>query len=317
MKARPTMTARAQAYLMARRALGVGLRIAGQQLLSFAQFADSHDPRGALTEAMALSWARASSRATRVGQARRLEVVRPFARWLLAHEPETEVPATGLLGPSHQRRPPHLFTDTEIDNLVLAARQLTPVDGLRPKTFATLFSLLACTGLRPGEAVRLLRDDVDLQTACLVVRETKFHKSRLVPLHPSARHALHRYARARDRHFPNPDTAAFFLLDGGLPVTMRKAHTAFRRIRQRLGWAALPGRRAPRIYDLRHRFACVQLLRWHKERADVSALLPRLATYLGHVKVSDTYWYLTSEPTLMAVCSARFEQFVRRQEGLK
>jgi integrase/recombinase XerD len=318
MKARPTMTARAEAYLRARRALGVGLRIEGQQLLSFARFADSQGPRAPLTLATALVWARASSHATRVGQARRLDVVRPFARWLLAHEPDTEVPATGLLGPSHRRRPPHLFSDTDIDDLVAAARHLSPVDGLRPKTFATLFGLLACTGLRPGEAVRLTRDDVDLQDGRLVVRETKFHKSRLVPLHPSATQALHRYARARDRHLPNPDTAAFFLLDTGLPVTMRKAETAFKRIRFRLGWTARPGRRAPRLYDLRHRFACAQLLRWHVERADVGVLLPRLATYLGHVKVSDTYWYLTGEPTLMAICSARFEQFMwRREEGLK
>lgn len=314
MKARPTMTARAEAYLIARRALGVALRIEGQQLLRFARFADSENPRRPLTEATALAWARSSSRATRVGQARRLEVVRPFARWLLAQEPDTEVPGTGLLGPGHRRKPPHPFNDTEIHDLLTAATQLRPAGGLRPRTFAALFGLLACTGLRPGEAVRLTRDDVDLATGRLVVRETKFHKSRLVPLHPSAIQVLRRYARERDRHLPTPSPAGFFLLDSGLPVTMGKAHTAFKRIRLRLGWTARAGRRPPRLYDLRHRFACARLLRWHVERADVNVCLPRLATYLGHVKVSDTYWYLTGEPALMAVCAARFEQFMRRRE---
>jgi integrase len=315
MKARPTMTARAEAYLMARRALGVRLRIEGQQLLCFARFADSQDPRATLTEAVALAWARCSVKATRMGQARRLEVVRPFARWLLAHEPDTEVPGTGLLGPGHRRKPPHPFTDAEIHDLLAAANELRPAGGLRPRTFAALFGLLACTGLRPGEAVRLRDQDVDLTAGCLTVRETKFHKSRLVPLHPSATRALRRYARERDRQLSDHGTDAFFLLDGGLPVSVSKAQTAFERIRVRLHWAARAGRRAPRLYDLRHRFACARLLHWHTKHADVDRLLPRLATYLGHVKVSDTYWYLSAEPALMAVCAARFERFVRPRKA--
>jgi integrase/recombinase XerD len=308
------MLQRAEEYLAARRSLGLCLRIEGRQLLSFARWADRAAPSGPLTVALALEWARASTRATRVGQARRLEVIRPFARWLQAYEPDAEVPATGLLGPAHPRRAPHVFTDEEIRQLLAAAAALSPSDGLRPQTCKVLFALLACTGLRPGEAVRLTCPDVDLETGCLTVRETKFHKSRLVPLHPTAVRALRSYVRVRQRCVPRPSHEAFFLLDGGSPLTLRKAQTAWNRVRRQLGWSARADRRRPRLYDLRHRFACARLLHWHAARVDVNPRLPALATYLGHVKISDTYWYLTGVPELLAVCAARFERFAPRPE---
>lgn len=315
MSRRPTMGARTRAYLAARRAVGLVLHIEGRQLLSFARWADRKCPRAPLTEALALTWARASERATRVGQARRLEVIRPFARWLQAHEPDSEVPAAGLLGPGHARPTPCLLSNAEIIRLLAEASKLAPRDGLRPRTFRTVFGLLACTGLRPGEAVRLTRDDVDLDSGRLRVRDTKFHKSRLVPLHASAARALHAYTRVRDRHVPRPTSDAFFLLDGGRAVTLRRTETALQRVRQRLGWEAWSNRPRLRLYDLRHRFACERLERWHVIGRDVNALLPALATYLGHVKVTDTYWYLTGVPSLLAICAQRFERLVTRTQG--
>lgn len=315
MRRRPTMVARAETYLTARRAVGLALRIEGQQLMGFARWADRESPRAALTEALALTWARASERATRVGQARRLEVIRPFARWLQAHESDSEVPLTGLLGPAHPRRVPCLLSGTEINRLLASTAKLLPPDGLRPTTMRTLFGLLACTGLRPGEAAKLTRDDVDLDAGRIRVRDTKFHKSRLVPLHPTATYALRAYTRARDRHVPQPRTDAFFLLDRERPVTLRRAQTAFASVRHRLGWDAWSDRPTPRLYDLRHRFACERLTRWHAADCDVNAHLAALATYLGHVKVTDTYWYLTGVPSLMAVCARRFERSAGRPTG--
>lgn len=310
-----TMVERATKYLEVRRAFGLALRIEGHQLLSFAKWADGEHPRSPLTEALALAWARASTRANRVGQARRLEVIRPFARWLQAHDATAEIPAVGLLGPGHPRRAPYVFTDDEINALLVAARQLQPSDGLRPLTVSAYFGLLACTGLRPGEGVRLSCDDVDLREGCLYIRNTKFHKSRLVPLHRSTIRALYAYVADRDQRVSNPSHDAFFLLDGGQPLTLGRAQTAFDRVRRRLAWTMPSGRRAPRLYDLRHRFACERLVQWHAADLDVNECLPALATYLGHVKVTDTYWYLTGVPSLLAICAARFERFAPSRSG--
>lgn len=314
MKRRPTMVTRAEMYLAARRALGFVLRIEGEQLLRFARWAD-HEGRGRLSVELALDWARASKKASRVGQARRLEVIRPFARWLQAIERDAEIPPGRLLGPAHERRQPYVLNGAQVGQLLHAVEHLRPKAGIRRTTLRTLFGLLACTGLRPGEAVRLTCKDVDLATGILLVRETKFHKSRLVPIHRTTTRALRRYAALRDQLIPRPWSDAFFILDGGLPVTTRKAQWAFKRTRWRLGWCPPPGKRAPRLYDLRHGFACGRLLRWHAEKRDVNALLPALSTYLGHVKVTDTYWYLTAVPELMSACAARFEEFAGRPEG--
>jgi integrase/recombinase XerD len=316
MKARlQPMITHVRAYLAARRALGVKLEFHGHKLVAFATWVDRRGCRGPLTEAVALEWARASPRATRVGQAWRLRLIRPFARWLQAREPDTEVPASGLLGPTHRQRKPHIFTDEEVARILCATAELRPASGFRPRTFRVLFGLLACTGLRPGEAVRLTRRDVDLKTGCLTVQETKFHKSRLVPLHRTATRALRSYARARDRQVPHPGSDAFFLLDAGLPVTLAKTHRAFKQVRKLLGWAIHEGRAAPRLYDFRHRFACHRILRWHTARLDVNQRLASLSTYMGHVKVTDTYWYMSAVPELLAVCAARFERFAASPDG--
>jgi integrase len=207
------------------------------------------------------------------------------------------------------------LSGAEITRLLAEAAKLAPRDGLRPRTYRTVFGLLACTGLRPSEAVRLTRDDVDLEVSRLFIRDTKFHKSRLVPLHATATRALRAYTRVRDRHVPRPTSDAFFLLDGGRAVTLHRTETAFQRVRQRLGWEAWPNRPRPRLYDLRHRFACERLARWHAASRDVNVLLPVLSTYLGHVKVTDTYWYLTGVPSLLAICAQRFERLAVQTRG--
>src|SRR5262249_3323306 len=160
-------------------------------------------------------------------------------------------------------------------------------------TMATLLGLLACTGLRISEALRLQRSDVDLDGGLLHIRLTKFRKARLVPLASSAASALRAYAARRDRRASAPPTPAFFLVEGSRPLTYSKVRKAFGRIRIRLGWT---GRRRPRIHDVRHTFACRRLLQWHRDGVHVDTRLVDLSTYLGHAKVTDTYWYLSGFP---------------------
>lgn len=302
-----SMIERVRQYLRDRRATGVRLRIEGQQLLSFACFADRRRLRGPLTVALALRWACASSRAGPVGRARRLEVIRPFARYLSIFDEQTEIPALGLLGPGHRRRSPYVYTAREISQLMAMAHCLQPAKGLRPITIATVLGLLASTGLRPSEAVALQDADVDFTVGVLAIRQTKFRKSRLVPLHPSATRALARYARVRNHHLHRATANAFFVVDSGRAVTLRQVQGAFVTLRRRLQWTAPRGRRPPRLYDLRHTFACRRLQQWYAEKIDVHNAVATLATYLGHIKVSDTYWYLSATPELMALAAARFE----------
>lgn len=294
-------------YLAERRALGFALTIAGDQLLTFARFADTHAPTPRLTVALVLAWAQGVPAVSAVTWARRVEIVRPFARFLRQRDPTTEVPPPGLLGRAHRRLAPHVCTAAEIGALLAPRRLRTPADRARAETVTTVFALLACTGLRVSEALHLRRDDVDLSAGVLHIRETKFRKTRLVPLHPSAVTALQQYA-ARGAATPSAG-AAFFVDAGGRPLRYWQLRHAFQRIRRRRGWPS-PRAHGPRIHSLRHAFACQRLLEWHRAGVDVEARLLDLATYLGHAKVSDTFWYLSGVPDLLALVGARFERFV-------
>jgi integrase len=307
-----TFVNRAMAYLGERRALGFGLRGADAQLLSFARWIDARRPGGPLTVEQAVAWARASTRPTPITWGRRLEIVRPFAAWLRQHDPRTEIPPGRYFGRVHRRLTPHVYSEGEILEILHTAERLLPLEGLRPAAVATLLGLLACTGMRVSEALALSEGDVDLGAFLLTVRLTKFRKSRLVPLHCSAADALGRYVVLRDRLVPRRRTDAFFVVDGGAALTYSKVRTAFRRIRIRLGWEQ-GGERRPRIHDLRHAFTCRRLLRWHEEGVDVDRRILDLSTYLGHAKASDTYWYLSGFPELLALASDRFETYARVQ----
>jgi len=303
----PNMQARVDAYLAVRHGLGYALRVEGAQLQRFARFADGRGHGGAITAELALAWACASERLGPVGRARRLELIHPLARFCAPFEPETRMPPPGALGPAHRRLPPYIYTDEDITQLLEAASELAPPRGLRPASIQCLLGLLAATGLRVSEALHLQREDADLDQGVLCVRQTKFHKSRYVPLHPSTTEALSAYAKRRDRRLPLSREPAFFLLDDGRPLLYDQALYAFHRIRTRLGWDRRPGRR-PRLHDLRHTFACRRLLAWYQEGVDVAWAVPLLSTYLGHAKVTDTYWYLTGIPALMAIAVERFER---------
>jgi integrase len=202
MNANSTMRTLAEQYLKHRRSLGFQLKIEGRQLLTFAQWADRSGHRGPLTVELAVRWATLPTSGSRLYHAKRLEVVRCFARYRVAFDCRTEIPPKGLLGRAHCRSTPHIYTPQQIRQLIDTAMRLKPTHPLRPLTYATLLGLLACTGLRISEALRLRSEDVDLSRGVLRISQTKFRKSRFVPLHPSATEAMRSYAQTRARHWP-------------------------------------------------------------------------------------------------------------------
>ncbi len=311
MKRTTTMVSRGEKYLHARRQFGFQLRVEGGELLRFARYADGQGHRGAVTCELALRWAQDATEATPLYRARRLEVVRCFAKYQVAFEPQTEVPAAGILGPAHRRTPPYIFSPQELERLVATAGRLDSPRGLRAKTYVALLGLLACTGLRISEALRLGRADTDLVTGLLSIRQTKFCKSRLVPLHPSARRELRRYVAHRDAVVPRAEGATLFVSESGRALSYRTVHGVIRKLLDEVVAANGGTGRRPRIHDLRHTFACRRLLQWYRDGVDVDQRVAALSTYLGHAKVSDTYWYLTGVPELMAIAATRFERFGR------
>lgn len=306
----PSTTEHVQAYLSLRRSFGFQLDIAGYVLRAFARFADREAAGKPFTVELALRWAQSSLTGKQVTAARRLLILQPFVRYLRTVEPLTEPLPNRLLGPAQYRYIPHIFSDAEILALLNESSGLLPLGGLRSRTVQTYLGLLACTGMRPHEPLRLTRADVDLDANVLTVRQTKFSKSRIVTLDPTAGTAMREYSGTRDRRVKHPQSAAFFLTDDGTAFTLKRAQWAFQYLRRRLGWDQEHGHQLPRLYDLRHTFVCQRLLAWHRDGVDVQVALPSLSTYLGHVKVTDTYWYVTAIPDLMNTVSDRFERFV-------
>jgi integrase/recombinase XerD len=312
-----SMSERVAAYLRTRRAMGFELRIEGQQLERFAAFADQLGHQGALTLELAAAWANASRTPQALGPARRLETLRPFARYCRLFEPQTPVLPARLFGPAHRRLPPHIYCEQELADLLAATATLPPTHGLRPVSMHTLLGLLAVTGLRVGEALRLTDADVDVQQSLVQVRQSKFRKSRLLPITASTGEALAEYIAVRDQHLGHARVPALFVFDNGKALTLDQVDYAFKVLREQLRWRRDVNGRRPRLYDLRHTFACRRLLAWYAEGVDVNTRLAHLATYLGHAKISDTYWYLTGIPALMAIAAERFEQgaVIREEEG--
>lgn len=305
MNTRSTMRSKVEAYLAERRQAGFALKIEAQQLARFARFADESGYRGPLTVGLAGRWATASKHGRPLTAARRIEVLRSFAHYCQSIDPATEIPPLRLFGPGHRRLTPHIYTDREIRLLIATAARLLPADGLRGRACATIFGLIAATGLRISEATGLQRSDVDLDQQLLHIRQTKFGKSRLVPLHSTVTRALRRYAQRRDCDAFSAATDAFFIFDYGRSASTQSIQYAFRILRRQLKWRARGGHPAPRIHDLRHTFVCRRLERWYEQGLDIERNILALSTYIGHAKVTDTYWYVTATPELMAIAARR------------
>lgn len=308
---RPGFAQRVDEYISLRRRLGN--RLIGQERLlrGFGGFLDALGHTGPLTVDLALRWARSPRSQDPSNDARRLASIRGFMRHYAAFDPESQVPPPWLLGSAIRRKPPHIYSDAECTELLEATARLYPLRGLRPRTYATLFALLLCTGLRISEALGLERSDVDLERGLLTVRNGKYGKTRIVPLHPSAIRPLRRYASLRDGLVPRSHNPHFFCTQRAPRLTYVAARMTFGFLRRKLGWTSQGRARRPRVHDLRHTFAVRCLLRWHREGVDVDRRIAHLATYLGHVEATDTYWYLGSVPELSALVGARFERFAR------
>lgn len=286
-------------YLEIRRALGFKLQHFRWLLPDFLRYLEAHGAEF-ITLRHALDWARQPSNARPAWWAKRLSMVRGLVRHLHAEDPRHQVPPVDLISSQGRRTVPVLFGASRIAALLRAARRLKAP--LRAATHETLFGLLAATGMRIGEAIRLDRDDVDWQQRLLVVRHSKFDKSREVVLHPSTMAALRRYTKVRDGRYPRPRSQAFFVSLSGTRLIYNNAHRTFRNL------ARAAGIRAGRPHDLRHSFAVATLLRWYRRGVDVDAWMPRLSTYLGHGAPESTYWYLTASPELMAIARRKLER---------
>jgi len=287
--------------------LGFKLRDAGNCLSKFVACLENHGAAH-ITIPLALAWAQQDSSAQPSTCAQRLGYVRSFARHCSASDPQTEIPPRDLLPYRPRRARPYLYSDEEIERLLRGALDLQPVDGLRPWTFYCLLGLLSVAGLRIGEAIRLQLEDVDLQAGLLTVRGTKFGKSRLVPIHPSTQAVLTQYQARRERFAAeHPASSYFFITRRGNHLDIGDIHRTFYKLSRQIGLRGETASQGPRLHDFRHRFAVQTLLQWYRSGADVERRLPVLSTYLGHVHVADTYWYLSVCPELMGQAVARLE----------
>lgn len=288
-------------YLRLRRALGFKLERAGRMLPQFAGWLDAAGAR-TITVELAIAWAQLPD-ARPIVWARRLGAVRGFARYLATIDPATEIPPAGVFAARYQRPTPYVYSTAEVSGLLQATRALRPP--LRAATHEALFGLLATSGMRVGEAIGLTRSDIDLGEGIVTIRNGKFDRARLVPLHPSATDALHAYAARRDRLAPAPTADRFFLSSVGTALTYSGVHKTFVQVSTSTGLRTATHK--PRIHDLRHSLAVNTLIRWQRDGADVAGRLLLLSTYLGHVNPAGTFWYLTAVPELMQLAAARLE----------
>jgi len=271
-----TLRQAVQEYLILRRSLGFKLRDAGKLLQAYIKFMEEQRAPY-ITTKLALAW---------------------------AQQPSTVQPAEWA-----RRARPYLYSAQEIRCFLRAALSLPARGGLRPWTYHCLFGLLSVTGMRIGEARNLELQDVDLRTGVLTIRSAKFGKSRLIPIHASTRRVLADYLARRDRKWAaHPVSSYVFLSNWGNQLDGGEIRRTFYALSRRIGLRGRSDSHGPRLHDMRHRFAVMALLRWYRSGKDVERKLPYLSAYLGHVHVSDTYWYLSAWPELMREAMSRLER---------
>ena len=309
-----TLTSRLEAYIAMRRTLGYDLTTSELVLRKFAEYADAsgHDH---VTTALFLSWKDRYGLANNGTWAARLAIVRGFAQWLQMRDDRNEVPPAGLIPGRRVRPKPYIYTPDELRLLVSEARRIRSPYGLRGILYATMFGLIATTGLRLSEALRLERMDVDLGSGLLHVRRTKNGYHRVIPLRPCGVERLAGYAAERNR-LTKAKSLSFFLQENELPATAHSAHYNFAQVSQKIGLRE-PQRYyrqgvGPRIHDLRHTFAVHTILDWFREGRDIDREMYRLSTYLGHADPKGTYWYIEAVPELLQLAAERAEAAYRR-----
>jgi integrase/recombinase XerD len=291
-------------YIDLRRALGYRLRKHEPRLTEFIAFLEAKGT-DRITTKLAVAWATESSKGHKHSCFERLGFVRSFSKHVSSMDARTEIPPTGTMRRPEVALRPYIYTQEEISRLMAAARELFSPRGLRCHTYYHLVGLLATTGMRSGEAVRLADRDVNLAEGLLTIRESKFGKSRIVPLHPTTVKALAGYKARRDAFLKKAEAPTFFINERRGPIS--SPHKSFRDIRCAAGLEKMRNGIRPRMHDLRHTFAVQTLLDWYRKGADVERDLPILSTFLGHSHIEHTYWYLTSTPELLGAACERLE----------
>ena len=302
-------------YIELRRSVGFKMTDEHSKLRRFAEFMQARNA-SCITQQLALEWAQQPVDVKPVTTANRLSTVRSFARYRHSDDPRTEIPAQGLLPAQRNRPRPYLYSEEEINALLTAARNLShrfKQGALIPLTYYCLFGLLSATGMRLSEACNLQIRDVDFGAAVLTVRNAKHGRTRLVVVHQSTCDKLAEYVERRQRHWSSRAVSDYlFVSSRGTRLDRHNVDSTFRKLTCQIGLRQPGDNRGPRVHDLRHTFCVRALENWYRQGDDPESMLPVLGTYLGHVRISDTYWYLEFSPGLMAQAMGRLE---RRWEG--
>jgi integrase/recombinase XerD len=301
-------------YLAMRRSLGFKLKDDGTALHNFVAFMERHRA-SYVTQRLALAWAQRPKNAQPARWAARLCYVRGFARHRKSTDPRTQVPPVRLLPFRKKRARPYLYTNKEIRQLLRAALDmpLAPTHrnccALLPRVYYCLIGLLSVSGLRLGEALNLELRDVDLNGMVLTIRNGKWGKDRLVPIHASTCRVLADYIARRQRHWAGRAVSSYlFASSRGNRFDAAQVHRTFNAISRRIGLRGASDSRGPRLHDFRHRLASEALWRWHRAGEEPERRVTTLSAFLGHVHWTDTFWYLTATPTLMRGAMRRLER---------
>lgn len=290
-------------YIALQHSLGYQFRKQAGLLHAFLQYVIRTHAPGPISQALALDFVMADQ-LTPNGRAVRYAVIRRFAQYHLAFDPRTELLDRRALPRSRAILPPQILSEEELQSLMAASQCISLSQPLRGQTLAAVIGLLASTGLRSGEALRLDLSDVDLSTGVVKIHLTKFRKNRQVPIHASTLSALQEYARQRDHALPTRNTSAFFVSTRGTRLSTTALYYGFKQACT-LAEVNANATKPLRPHDLRHRFAVMRLAEWHRQKVDVQSMLPLLATYLGHARYSDTAYYVSATPELLSLAAEK------------
>jgi integrase len=292
-------------YMKLRHGLGFSFQEQAYILHAFDRYVHQRIYTAPLTQKLALEFATNNPENSTNYQARRYQIVRHFSEYLRAFVPQTPPLDPKALPHSITRTPPYIYTDEELECILHEALNISPINPVRGVTLHAMVGLGASTGLRISEVVSLDRVDVDLETGVLLIKKTKFSKDRFVPVHSTTLQVLRNYAAMRDASFPDCNHVAFFINMMQRRFCRNTLQQAFRKLARRVGLRGPKGR-GPSFHGLRHRFAVKRLVTWYKQGVDVQAMLPALATYMGHVHYSDTAYYLKATAELLGLAAERY-----------
>lgn len=295
-----------QEYLTMRYQLGYKLQRATSVLNGFVAYTKQKKVSH-ITTKIALEYAMQNQNAAPPSWASRLGIIRRFALHMRLFDPLTEVPPPYLLPYSYRRKSPYIYSEKDIHKLLKSCSILSN-HPLEANTYYTLLGLIAVTGLRPGEALKLERDSVDMSLGIITIHDSKFRKTRKIPIHKSTIKMLQEYAKHRDQYFRKQMSSYFFVGKRGFGLQARTVRSIFAKICIRAGLRDKGKHVGPRIMDLRHTFAVKTLVRCYLEGLNADIVMPILSTYLGHENPINTYWYLSTTPRLFSLINARLEK---------